>query len=203
MRAGPGRRRHAAGRRAEAAGRVVWLLDRAAAAPWLACAIEDYAVIGDCRSAALVGRDGSIDWLCMPRFDSDACFAALLGDEKNGRWLIAPEKPARKIDAALSRRQPDSGNRLHHGHRLGAAAGFHAARHAGTARWCAWSKAFRGHVAMTTELVIRFDYGVTIPWMRRIDNKTHTAVAGPHLLDLAHARRSAWREHAFGRRFHA
>ena len=59
--------------------------------------IEDYAVIGDCRSAALVGRDASIDWLCLPRFDSDACFAALLGDAGNGRWLVAPRKPARKI----------------------------------------------------------------------------------------------------------
>ncbi|MGE5199508.1 MAG: trehalase-like domain-containing protein, partial [Rhodospirillaceae bacterium] len=52
--------------------------------------IEDYALIGDCHTAALVGRDGSIDWLCLPRFDSAACFAALLGDEGNGRWLIAP-----------------------------------------------------------------------------------------------------------------
>src|SRR3979490_1280571 len=54
--------------------------------------IEDYALIGDCHSAALVGRDGSIDWLCWPRFDSAACFAALLGEPKHGRWEIAPSK---------------------------------------------------------------------------------------------------------------
>src|SRR3954471_9887505 len=53
--------------------------------------IEDYALIGDCQSAALVGSDGSIDWLCWPRFDSAACFAAILGTRKNGRWRIAPE----------------------------------------------------------------------------------------------------------------
>src|ERR1041384_6909590 len=57
--------------------------------------LEDYALIGDCASAALVGRDGSIDWLCWPRFDSPACFAALLGTAKNGRWRIAPVDDAR------------------------------------------------------------------------------------------------------------
>src|SRR6202167_4098290 len=55
--------------------------------------IENYALIGDCHSAALVGTDGSIDWLCLPRFDSPACFAALLGDERNGNWRIAPTAP--------------------------------------------------------------------------------------------------------------
>ena len=56
----------------------------------MSCRIEDYGLIGDCETAALVGRNGSIDWLCWPAFDSDACFAALLGTEKHGRWLIAP-----------------------------------------------------------------------------------------------------------------
>ena len=93
----------AAGGRAEAAGRSDLAARPGGGAVSVVCGIEDYAVIGDCRSAALVGRDGSIDWLCMPRFDSDACFAALLGDAKNGRWLMAPAKQRRaRIDAALS-----------------------------------------------------------------------------------------------------
>ena len=60
--------------------------------------IEDYALIGDCVSAALVGCNGSIDWLCWPRFDSGACFAALLGNPEHGRWLIAPVDPATRIE---------------------------------------------------------------------------------------------------------
>ena len=59
--------------------------------------IEDYALIGDCQTAALVGRNGSIDWLCWPRFDSDACFAALLGTEEHGHWRIAPRDPEARV----------------------------------------------------------------------------------------------------------
>ena len=72
--------------------------------------IADYALIGDCETAALVGTDGSVDWLCWPRFDLDACFAALLGTSEHGRWLLAPSGSHHTCDPPLSRRHPRSGD---------------------------------------------------------------------------------------------
>ena len=126
--------------------------------------IEDYALIGDCHTAALVGRDGSIDWLCLPRFDAPACFAALLGTPENGRWLIAPRGPVRGTsrryrpgtliletefetdDGAVTlidfmpprSREPDLVRIV---------------------------RGVRGRVKMHTELIIRFDYGSIVPWV--------------------------------------
>ena len=151
--------------------------------------IEDYALIGDCHTAALVGRNGSIDWLCMPRFDSAACFAALLGEPRHGRWLIAPN---RKVKAYKNRATPHV-TRRYRGDSLILETEFRTST--GTVKVIDFMPArgpdrtivrivegVSGHVAMETELVIRFDYGVTIPWVNRIDSKTITAIAGPNLL---------------------
>ena len=148
--------------------------------------IEDYAVIGDCHTAALVGRDGSIDWLCMPRFDADACFAALLGKPEHGRWLIAPKKNGK-------RSAPPQVTRRYRGDSLILETLF--ITRTGSVRLIDFMplgiedrslvrivEGVSGHVEMEADLVIRFDYGVTIPWVSRLDSKTVTAVAGPHLL---------------------
>ena len=143
--------------------------------------IEDYAMIGDCRTAAIVGRNGSIDWLCLPRFDSAACFAALLGDKTNGRWLIEPV--AKKFKSS----------RRYRGDSLILESIFTTPTGKvkvtdfmppGTPESCIvrMVECLEGHVNMRTELVIRFDYGVTIPWVSRRDTRTMTAVAGPYLL---------------------
>ena len=145
--------------------------------------IEDYGLVGDMQTAGLVGRDGSIDWLCFPRFDSGACFAAALGSRDHGRWLLAPDSggPAterryrketlvlesewvtptgrvRVIDFMPPRGQKPDIVRIVEG--------------------------LEGAVKMRTELIIRFDYGNTVPWVRRLEDQTLIAIGGPDALAL-------------------
>ncbi|MBH5391060.1 glycoside hydrolase family 15 protein [Bradyrhizobium diversitatis] len=144
--------------------------------------IEDYALIGDCETAALVGRNGSIDWLCWPAFDSDACFAAILGTPKNGRWLIAPSETATRI----SRRY--LGNTLILETRFETKSGTVALIDFMPPRGKASDivrlvRGIRGTVKMRMELVIRFGFGVDIPWVRRIDHSL-MAIAGQDMTVL-------------------
>jgi GH15 family glucan-1,4-alpha-glucosidase len=139
--------------------------------------IEDYALIGDTHTAGLVSREGSIDWLCLPRFDSPACFAALLGDQSNGRWLLAPAGPVREV----RRRYQGDTLVLETEHRTDD----------GVVRVVDCMpprqqdpdvvrvvEGVRGRVPMRMELVIRFDYGSIVPWVRRVEGALH-AIAGP------------------------
>ena len=145
--------------------------------------IEEYALIGDCQTAALVGRDGSIDWLCWPRFDSGACFAALLGEPEHGRWLIAPSGDVRKTA------------RHYRGSTLVLETDFETAeglvtvvdfmplrgRHHDLVRLVCGR---RGRVQMKMELTLRFDYGRSVPWVTRLEDGTLRAIAGPNMAVL-------------------
>jgi GH15 family glucan-1,4-alpha-glucosidase len=141
--------------------------------------IGDYALIGDCETAALVGRDGSIDWLCWPRFDSDACFAALLGKPENGRWLIAPDETIR----STSRRYRDETLILETDFETDAGAvrliDFMPIRgeHSDVVRIV---EGLRGSVRLTMELLTRFDYGRLSPWLTVLGSDSVRAIAGPH-----------------------
>ena len=144
--------------------------------------IEDYALIGDCHTAALVGRDGSIDWLCLPRFDSGACFAALLGSPEHGRWLIAPGAEVRTV----RRRYRDGTLILETEFETDAG----AVRVIDCMPLSSERRdvlrvveGLRGCVQMRLELVIRFDYGAVVPWVRMSD-QTLLATAGPDTLEL-------------------
>ena len=149
-------------------------------------AIEDYALIGDCETAALVGRDGSIDWLCWPRFDSGACFAALLGGPEHGRWLLAPvEAPA----AVVRRYRPgtlvlETEFRCASG--TVALVDFMPIRD-GASNLVRLVEGRQGRVAMRTELVLRFEYGAAVPWVTRTEAGALRAVAGPDMIELSTA----------------
>jgi len=142
--------------------------------------IEDYGLIGDRETAALVGRDGSIDWLCWPRFDSDACFAALLGGPEHGRWLLAPADPPAQV-----RRRYRPGT-------LVLETEFETAEGALAVLTDAMPErgtdsdlvrvvtGRRGRVAFRSELVLRFAYGAAVPWVTRLpDGPGLRAVTGP------------------------
>ncbi|MGE5307266.1 MAG: glycoside hydrolase family 15 protein [Alphaproteobacteria bacterium] len=142
--------------------------------------IEDYALIGDCHTAALVGRDGSIDWLCLPRFDSAACFAALLGG--HGRWLIAPAAEVHGVrrkyrDGTLILETEFETNE--------GAVRIIDCMPLSNERWDVLRivEGLSGRVTMRMELIIRFDYGSIVPWVRR-SGDTLLATAGPDTLEL-------------------
>jgi GH15 family glucan-1,4-alpha-glucosidase len=147
----------------------------------MASRIEDYALLGNCRSAALVSKEGSIDWLCFPRFDAPACFAALLGAPDNGRWKIAPREPIEKttrayLDGTLILETVFITER-------GSARVTDfmpiSAENSSVMRIVT---GVRGRVEFDMDLVIRFDYGSSVPWVERHDQQTLTAVAGPDML---------------------
>lgn len=138
--------------------------------------IEDYALIGDCETAALVGRDGSIDWLCLPRFDSDSCFAALLGDVDNGRWKVAPLEASE-----ITRRYRDDTLILETTFKTSD----------GTVLLIdfmppkgKYSDVMRtvigidGTVHLRSELVVRFNYGLSVPWVTGPRSGILCAIAG-------------------------
>jgi GH15 family glucan-1,4-alpha-glucosidase len=149
----------------------------------MTASIEDYGLIGDCETAALVSKDGSIDWLCWPRFDSGACFAALLGDAGNGRWRIAPADQSVRI---TRRYRPKT---LILETSFGTADGevvvidFMPPR-ARTSHLVRLVVGKRGTVPMSTELIIRFDYGASVPWVRRAANGDRLVISGPDMLVL-------------------
>lgn len=146
--------------------------------------IEDYGFIGNMISCALVGHDGSIDWLCLPRFDSDACFAALLGTPKHGRWLIAPKGEVRRITRRYLPGTPILETTFETADGIASVTDFMPlSASEETVELIRIVRGVRGHVKMGLELILRFGYGRTVPWVRRRDYGIHT-VAGPDAVEL-------------------
>jgi GH15 family glucan-1,4-alpha-glucosidase len=145
--------------------------------------IESYGMIGDCKTAALVGLDGSIDWLCWPRFDSDACFAKLLGGQSNGFWLITPHEAIKSTRRCYRRDtmilettfETESGKATLIDFML---------PHGTSSELIRIVRGDEGEVAMCMELVLRFGYGATTPWVTRLEDGTMRAVAGPDMVAM-------------------
>jgi GH15 family glucan-1,4-alpha-glucosidase len=149
---------------------------------FLSIPIEDYAMIGDCHTAALVSKQGSIDWLCLPHFDSPACFAALLGTAEHGHWSISPTEPVRSI------------RRCYRDGSLILETTFETESGSATLIDCMIPRTGmpellrvvvgkRGQIRMKLELVIRFDYGSVVPWVRQTESGI-SAIGGPDMIRL-------------------
>src|SRR6185312_1099879 len=152
--------------------------------------IEDYALIGDCVTAALVARNGSIDWLCWPRFDSDACLAALLGNENNGHWSIAPAEPVTRVTRQYRDDTMVLETLFETASGVVALIDFMPMLH-GQAMLSARTaivrivEGRRGNVPMQLHLALRFDFGASVPWVTKLDDGLGiSAVAGPHRVCL-------------------
>jgi len=149
--------------------------------------IEDYAMVGDGHTAALIARDGSVDWLCWPRFDSGACFAALLGTPEHGRWLLAPSMPDGESPVTRRRYRDDTlilETDFETPQGAVTVVDFMPARN-GHSELVRIVVGKRGTVQMKMELVLRFDYGSVVPWVCRLSNDSGIrAIAGPDLAVL-------------------
>ena len=155
----------------------------------MGAAIEDYGIIGDCETVALVGRNGSIDWLCLPRFDSDACFAALLGTGKNGRWLLAPASAVKKTTRKYREHTLILETRFETAEGSVTVTDFMRPRSGlsmnvsnGDADVIRIVRGESGQVRMGMELTVRFDYGLSVPWISQMGEGLMHAIAGPHLV---------------------
>src|SRR5882724_1292301 len=149
----------------------------------MALRIEDYALISDCEAAALVGRNGSIDWLCWPRFDSEACFAALLGTDDHGHWSIAPRDGRARVTRRYRRNTLILETHFECGEGAVTLVEFMPPHgtHSNIVRLVVGKS---GRVTMCTELVLRFSYGAIVPWVTKLEDKTLRAVAGPDMVVL-------------------
>ncbi len=142
--------------------------------------IEDYGIIGDCETAALVGKNGSIDWLCWPNFGSDACFAALLGNDENGRWLVAPAGEGWTAERRYIPQTLVLETTWTRGSDVLRVTDFMPARESHS-HICRKVECLEGSVDAYMELVLRFDYGHSIPWVTRGEHSIR-AIAGPHMV---------------------
>lgn len=144
--------------------------------------IEDYALIGDCETAALVGLDGSIDWLCLPRFDSDSCFAKLLGSEDNGYWRLTAER-SRSVERRYRPGTLVLETTIMAEKGCVRVTDFMPPR-SDHSRIVRIVEGVEGQVKMRCELAARFDYGVSVPWVSRLHDRALSLVAGASMLVL-------------------